>query len=186
MHGTFIPPVKRGRFAYNRARYLRLMNGFKCPLPAVRRICARVMWKHDVPWAKILSPLRRVHVSHARQELMWAMANAFPDWSYPQLGRFFKRDHTTVHHGVHKFAGLILDGRVSKDERLTISEMKRANRKQDTLEQRRRRDHKIMGFYEMGWGPVEISRELRVPYAVVYQILVRTLGHNPLTVRARK
>jgi chromosomal replication initiation ATPase DnaA len=37
-------------------------------------------------------------VAHARYEAMWEMRQA--GRSYPQIGEFFGRDHTTVLHGV--------------------------------------------------------------------------------------
>jgi chromosomal replication initiator protein len=54
-----------------------------------------------VPIADILGPNRRPPIATARHEAVWRVRLA-TGWSLPRLGRFFKRDHTTVLHSIRK------------------------------------------------------------------------------------
>jgi hypothetical protein len=54
-----------------------------------------------VPIADILGRNRRPPIAAARHEAVWRVRLA-TGWSLPRLGRFFKRDHTTVLHSLRK------------------------------------------------------------------------------------
>jgi hypothetical protein len=51
--------------------------------------------------AEILGRNRRPPIAAARHEAVWRVRLA-TGWSLPRLGRFFKRDHTTVLHSLRK------------------------------------------------------------------------------------
>lgn len=61
-------------------------------------IAARVAAAYKLSMAEIKGPFRQVRIAHPRQEAMRIMYEA--GYSAPRIGRFFKRDHTTVLHGV--------------------------------------------------------------------------------------
>lgn len=65
-------------------------------------IVARIAAKHKLTKADIFGQSRIIPITEARHEAMVEVAKAFPRWSYPRLGRFFNRDHTTVMHAVKK------------------------------------------------------------------------------------
>ena len=54
---------------------------------------------------KVIMSREQLHkISVLRQELMWILRevkiNGRPRYSYPQIAKFLRRDHTTVIHGV--------------------------------------------------------------------------------------
>jgi chromosomal replication initiation ATPase DnaA len=54
-----------------------------------------------VPIADILGRNRRPPIAAAHHEAVWRVSQA-TGWSLPRLGRFFKRDHTTVLHSIRE------------------------------------------------------------------------------------
>jgi hypothetical protein len=54
-----------------------------------------------VPIADILGRDRRPLVAAARHEAIWRV-RLMTGWSLPRVGRFFKRDHTTVLHSIRE------------------------------------------------------------------------------------
>ena len=54
---------------------------------------------HDVPLAAIFSERRDRKAARARQAVMW-MLRFSKGWSYPAIGKFLNRDHTSVTFGV--------------------------------------------------------------------------------------
>ena len=68
------------------------------------RIVARVAEKHGMTIGDIRGKSRlQAHVD-ARWEAIQAVRLAFPDDSFPQLGRLFNRDHTTIMHALATMA----------------------------------------------------------------------------------
>jgi chromosomal replication initiation ATPase DnaA len=54
---------------------------------------------------EVIKSRERLHkIAVLRQELMWTLRevkiNGRPRYSYPQIAKFLRRDHTTVIHGV--------------------------------------------------------------------------------------
>ena len=54
---------------------------------------------------KVIMSRKQLHkIAVLRQELMWILRevkiNGRPRYSYPQIAKFLRRDHTTVIHGV--------------------------------------------------------------------------------------
>lgn len=66
----------------------------------IEQIAAR----HGVTMATIIDHDRRPHVTVARREAIAAVHRQFPAWSYPVLGKVFRRDHSTIMHAL-KCAG---------------------------------------------------------------------------------
>ncbi len=60
-----------------------------------------VAWRFDMTVEKLLSKWRHRQVAHPRMVAMY-LAREHTEHSYPILGRLFRRDHTTVLHGVRK------------------------------------------------------------------------------------
>jgi hypothetical protein len=77
-------------------------NEPKLPVPLYRRrmadIAAAVALANDLTVTELKSADRTARIAWPRQEAMLAMQEE--GFSLPQIGRFFKRDHTTVLHGV--------------------------------------------------------------------------------------
>lgn len=59
--------------------------------------------RHEVELHEVLGLTRRRNVVNARHEAMSALHDQ--GMTYPQIGRFFGRDHTTVMHGVKRWRG---------------------------------------------------------------------------------
>ncbi len=53
--------------------------------------------------ADLRSPKRTRPLVNARQRAMYELRGRF-GWSYPQIGQFLRKDHSTVIHGVRKYA----------------------------------------------------------------------------------
>ena len=73
---------------------------FQYHTPA-RAALQAVSTRTRVPIAEILGRNRRPPIAAARHEAVWRVRLA-TGWSLPRLGRFFKRDHTTVLHSLRK------------------------------------------------------------------------------------
>jgi hypothetical protein len=73
---------------------------FQYQTPA-REALQAVSTRTCVPIADILGRNRRPPIAAARHEAVWRVRQA-TGWSLPRLGRFFKRDHTTVLHSLRK------------------------------------------------------------------------------------
>jgi Bacterial dnaA protein helix-turn-helix len=73
---------------------------FQYQTPA-REALQAVSTRTCVPIADILGRNRRPPIAAARHEAVWRVRHA-TGWSLPRLGRFFKRDHTTVLHSLRK------------------------------------------------------------------------------------
>jgi hypothetical protein len=71
---------------------------FQYQTPA-REALQAVSTRTSVPIADILGRNRRPPIAAARHEAVWRVRQA-TGWSLPRLGRFFKRDHTTVLHSL--------------------------------------------------------------------------------------
>jgi hypothetical protein len=64
---------------------------------AVVTICKRVCERHGVTLDDLFSERKWQPLAQARQEAMRLIRDV-TDLSYPQIGRIFDRDHTTVMH----------------------------------------------------------------------------------------
>jgi chromosomal replication initiation ATPase DnaA len=69
-----------------------------------REIIMRVAKWRGVQFEAIIGPRRTRHIVAARFEAIRAVADARPDLSLPQLGRIFKRDHTSIIHALRATA----------------------------------------------------------------------------------
>lgn len=64
--------------------------------------------RHGVSVEAIMSEHRGRGVVRARHEA-WAEVYAYrPHWSYPEMGRRFNRDHTTIMYGIKKVVSGII------------------------------------------------------------------------------
>lgn len=65
-----------------------------------QQIIREVAEQHGVRVVDMSGPRRDLKIVAARQEAMWRVKMERPDMSLPMIGRLFKRDHTTVLHGI--------------------------------------------------------------------------------------
>lgn len=70
--------------------------------PLVRDIIAKVAKRHRISPHDITGPRRSKRYIAARFEAVRAAADARPDLSLIQIGRFFNRDHTTIINALNK------------------------------------------------------------------------------------
>jgi len=78
-------------------RELRL-EGLPTAAVEVRRALLALMLHYDMYWPEIVGPDRRKHLKLPRAEV-YKCLRAF-GWSYPKIGRFCKRDHTSIVHAL--------------------------------------------------------------------------------------
>lgn len=69
--------------------------------PAAKFLLRLVVLKHKISAETILGPARHKDVVSARMEAM-CLIYEHTQWSLPQVGRFMRRDHTTVLHALRK------------------------------------------------------------------------------------
>lgn len=95
MNGISHPPAKPRdvEIEENPAMLASVLSASK-----MSEIAARVALIHDLTVVELRSPVRTINISHPRQEAMLIMHEA--GYSMPRIGRFFRRDHTTVLHGI--------------------------------------------------------------------------------------
>ena len=67
----------------------------------MRRIVQQVAERHRVSVQHVLGQSRERRHSRARAEAMFLIRQT-GRFSYPQIGRFFSRDHTSVIHAVRR------------------------------------------------------------------------------------
>lgn len=84
-------------------RFVSIYGGVECGARA-RSIVADVAGRHGLTFANLIARGRCRKVVRARQEAMWALRHQPKLYSYPAIGRLFKRDHSTIIHGVAKHA----------------------------------------------------------------------------------
>ena len=71
--------------------------------PNAREILSTVARSHGVKVADIKGPGRFRSQVFARQDAMWRLYST-GRYSFPEIGRFLNRDHSTVIHGVRVHA----------------------------------------------------------------------------------
>lgn len=71
-------------------------------LPSVREIIGAVAARHGLAVSAILGARKSRQVVAARHEAIALAHAARPDLSLSELGRLFKRDHTSIHHVLRK------------------------------------------------------------------------------------
>lgn len=76
----------------------------RSPSREVDQAIALVEDRTGVSPFEILGPYRYADVVHARHLAMWLVRHRW-SWSYPQIGKAFDRDHTSVMHAVSRIDG---------------------------------------------------------------------------------
>lgn len=72
-------------------------------------LCADLARQHGATVDEVLSPSRSPRVSHARQAIWYALRHhSERRYSYPDLGRLFGRDHSTIIYGVRAYERWLL------------------------------------------------------------------------------
>jgi chromosomal replication initiator protein len=71
-------------------------------LRTMKQIAEEVAVTHKITMGEMMSQARCFRASHPRQEAMWLMRQT-GRYSYPQIGRFFGKDHTTVLHAERQY-----------------------------------------------------------------------------------
>lgn len=80
----------------------------------VERIVAVVSERFDVPIDDILGESRRREIVTARHAVIWYCRDVL-EMSYPEIGRAFNLDHTTVMHAARRHAKRCRESRVMAD-----------------------------------------------------------------------
>jgi chromosomal replication initiator protein len=68
------------------------------PADHTRAMIADVARRHGLTYRDVVGPCRDQRTVRARREAIALVRQAKPHLSYPQLGRLFGRDHTTILH----------------------------------------------------------------------------------------
>lgn len=105
----YIARIKAQKAAEAKRRMEELMAKYRAveiATPASRRrlVCEEVCKKHKIPVAEVLGKSRTAPIIRARQEVMYELCMRFPTVPIAEIGRFLKRDHTTVLHGIKQHA----------------------------------------------------------------------------------
>ncbi len=69
----------------------------------VRAVVEPILKRHETPWADLIGPSRKRHLMAPRLAVYAALHNA--GFSLKQIGRFCRRDHTTILHYLFRYAG---------------------------------------------------------------------------------
>lgn len=82
---------------------------FQSPRDALHSLSYVVALEHGVMVEDLTGNSRAKEDAQARQDFMWkarqmTKADGSPRFSFPQIGRFLNRDHTSVMHGVEAHA----------------------------------------------------------------------------------
>ena len=71
--------------------------GWPVPKPTMKAITERFAEDRGLSVGELRGPSRYRYVAWPRQELMW-MLRRQGLWTFPQIARFFSKDHSTVIH----------------------------------------------------------------------------------------
>jgi hypothetical protein len=74
----------------------------RSPRDEIQALIENIARAHDCTAADVFGRSRLRGIVRARHEAMYEVARRYPWLSYPQLGRLFRRDHTSVMHAVFK------------------------------------------------------------------------------------
>jgi hypothetical protein len=66
----------------------------------IKSLIAKAATENGVTYEAIMSRARPRDVCRARFAAITAVARAYPDMSFPRLGRIFNRDHSTIVHAL--------------------------------------------------------------------------------------
>lgn len=105
-----VPEVSRPRLVYSQEMIAKIeAEKAEAAPPYFTKIKARaivldVCEKHHVPVEAVMGKGRKYNLTAARQEAM-ARIRCELNWSLCKIGQYFKRDHTTVLHGIQKHLG---------------------------------------------------------------------------------
>lgn len=91
-----VPAISRERQGPPCPRLLEWDDGWKS-------IVNRVTLKTGITYAEMRSPSRKMHLMPARFET-WYLIRMERGMSYPEIGRRFGRDNTTIYHGCCRWA----------------------------------------------------------------------------------
>lgn len=67
-----------------------------------RRVIEKIAKEHGVSVGLIIGQRRAKEIVAIRDKAVRAVAEQFPEMSLPDIGRAFKRDHTTIIHSLRK------------------------------------------------------------------------------------
>jgi chromosomal replication initiation ATPase DnaA len=74
----------------------------RIPRTEMQKIIDEIARQHGVTYADIVGPSRRIKIVEARYDAIAAVKIARPAISLHQLGRLFRRDHTSAHSALRK------------------------------------------------------------------------------------
>lgn len=93
------------------------------PRQRMRMIVAKIAAEHGLTVDHIMSRSRFGQVVEARHAAICAIVRLCPQRSYPEVGRFFGLDHTSIMHAVHVSGEFV--PRVSSNQARTIIDWRR-------------------------------------------------------------
>jgi hypothetical protein len=82
-------------------RYAKTNNGIVSYSRIVKEIIRDAIENTGYTIEELMSDRRHQPLVEARQELYWQIYKN-TDWSLPRIGKLFRKDHTTILHGVRK------------------------------------------------------------------------------------
>ena len=83
-------------------------------LGAVNRIIITVGWNENVRPGLLKGHKRLATITHARHIAMW-LARHLTNGSWNQIGRVFRKDHTSVMHGVKRINRMMVENVVVRE-----------------------------------------------------------------------
>jgi DNA-binding CsgD family transcriptional regulator len=131
---------------------------------------AAALWPWNATWREICGPRRHKYLAKPRHEAILAIAVAFPEWSYPRIGRLFNRDHSTILKSLDAFAKRIAHGEVQLLPRAKVLPTKIRMQKSPVST---KRDLTIFKRYTAGASADAIAEALHMTERDVYRALMR-------------
>lgn len=94
-------PVERGPDGLE--LQLRALPRYMFSRPQWKLLAKGICAKYRVPFEEVTSESRHAHLVKIRQEI-WYRIRVDIGMSYPEIGKRFNKDHSTILHGVRKHA----------------------------------------------------------------------------------
>lgn len=76
------------------------IEGLQTKRAHIKSLIAKAAQDNGVSYEDIMSRARPQNICRARFDAIAAVASAYPDMSFPRIGRIFQRDHSSIVHAL--------------------------------------------------------------------------------------
>lgn len=102
------------------------IEGLQTKRAHIKHLIAKAAADNGVSYEDIMSRARPQNICRARFDAIAAVANAYPDMSFPRIGRIFQRDHSSIVHALMMRGVQPRSGRIQEYKKFAALMQRRA------------------------------------------------------------